>query len=53
MTYMFEPWIQDFLGEPVFHTIGKEHIRNVKQSSYLKILKKSKLKIISLVDLVN
>ena len=39
MTYMFEPWIQDFLGEPVFHKINKEHIKNIKQSSYLKILK--------------
>ena len=40
MTYMFEPWIQDFLGEPVnSRDIVKKNIKSVIRSKYLITLK--------------
>jgi len=40
MTYMFEPWVQDFLGEPVnSRDIVKKNIKSVKSSKYLSSLK--------------
>jgi len=39
MTYMFEPWIDNYLGEPVFSTeIVRRNIKDLKNSKYLKSL---------------
>lgn len=40
MTYMFEPWIDSYLGEPVFaKDICKQNILEFKKSNYIKSLK--------------
>ena len=39
MTYMFEPWIDNYLGEPVSSTeIVRRNIKDLKNSKYLKSL---------------
>ena len=39
MTYMFEPWIDNFLGEPVYSTIDKNEIKDTLRSKYMISLK--------------
>lgn len=39
MCYMFEPWVEDFLGEPTHHQIRKDKVISYKRSIYQKTLK--------------
>ena len=35
MTYMFEPWVGDLLGEPTAHTFKKEHLNQLETQTIL------------------